>query len=698
MAIDEQLVRRLLYDYAGGQRWTQDSPILPDVWLAFAADPVGCNDLILSPVRGGSAAKVARDLRKYLYRYRANAYTWPPLEGRTKLRPRLTSLPGRVTAMLYFDELMRIVLAMTPWWKPAEAKRRGSPDALRQTKGHPLFGFPDPEDTPDKGDAMTAALVAGLENVRKPGLDRSGSDDGEEGHARPRPDVLWVVRLAGAIALSCDPEPMTPEDFPTRLDEYLKPPPAGETEEDAEKREARCLEMSELLAGRFLDLYRSWPVDTPPPERRLWTVHLNRTAEAAVYESALTIKADAARLLFEISCDEITWAVIDSGIHREHPAFKDHREGGTRVRLTLDFTNLRDLLDPEILAARAAGEDRICGEPVTVTKEVAAYRKELVESLLQRRLAADRDSERSREDVREELESDLAELRKRICKGQDIDWEILEDFIIDREPEMPRSEHGTHVAGILGADWRDENDPTRSIMRGICPDIKLVDVRVLREDGMSDEFEVMAAVQYLRYRNSTAGFMDVHGANLSLSLRHDVANYACGSTPICEECAEAVALGMVIVAAAGNRGFVQYQTPDGFQEGYNTVSVTDPGNAEAVITVGATHRKRPHEYGVSYFSSRGPTGDGRAKPDLVAPGEKIKAPIPGGGSGFKDGTSMAAPHVSGAAAMLMARHKELVARPAQIKRILCDTATDLGRERYFQGHGLLDILRALQSI
>jgi serine protease AprX len=58
---------------------------------------------------------------------------------------------------------------------------------------------------------------------------------------------------------------------------------------------------------------------------------------------------------------------------------------------------------------------------------------------------------------------------------------------------------------------------------------------------------------------------------------------------------------------------------------------------------------------------------------------------------------MAAPHVSGAAAMLMAPYPELVGHPDRIKRILCETATDLGRERSFQGHGLLDVLRALES-
>jgi len=127
------------------------------------------------------------------------------------------------------------------------------------------------------------------------------------------------------------------------------------------------------------------------------------------------------------------------------------------------------------------------------------------------------------------------------------------------------------------------------------------------------------------------------------------------------------------------------------------VSITDPGNAEGVITVGATHKHEPHAYGISYFSSRGPTADGRMKPDLVAPGERIESTLPDDEKGPLDGTSQAAPHVSAAAAMLMARYPELNREPRRIKQILCDSATDLGRERAFQGHGLLDILRALQS-
>jgi hypothetical protein len=218
------------------------------------------------------------------------------------------------------------------------------------------------------------------------------------------------------------------------------------------------------------------------------------------------------------------------------------------------------------------------------------------------------------------------------------------------------------------------------------------------DEGFGDEFSIMAALQFVRSLNARNDYVVIHGVNMSLSIPHEVSNYACGRTPVCNECERLVGGGTVVVASAGNHGRARYLTRYGDEEAYATVSITDPGNAEAVITVGSTHRQDPHTYGVSYFSSRGPTADGRIKPDLVAPGEKICSTIPGDREEYLDGTSMAAPHVSGAAALLMCRYPELVGNPQRIKQVLCKTATDLGRERYFQGAGMVDVLRALQAV
>ncbi len=289
----------------------------------------------------------------------------------------------------------------------------------------------------------------------------------------------------------------------------------------------------------------------------------------------------------------------------------------------------------------------------------------------------------------------LTALARDADNDRPVNWALVERFVEIDPATPPGNAHGTHVAGIIGAraGLSEEAD-------GMCPDIKLYDFRVLgAESSLEDtEFAIIAALQYIRYLNESRSFITVHGANLSLSIPHDVRNFACGRTPICNECERLVESGVVVVAAAGNLGYHSFETKDGSYEGYTAFSITDPGNADSVLTVGATHRSWPHTYGVSFFSSRGPTGDGRMKPDLVAPGERIHSCVPGNGWKELDGTSMAAPHVSGAAAMLMARYSELVGQPRRIKRILCETATDLGRERSFQGHGMLDVLRAFQKV
>lgn len=396
------------------------------------------------------------------------------------------------------------------------------------------------------------------------------------------------------------------------------------------------------------------------PDRPIGRVTLNRPVSMSVHRSRRTVKVDATSGLFSIRCDQIRWAVVDSGIDARHDWFR---------RLRPDGTPWADPFEND-------------GREFNFTRIVEAF-----------------DFTRQR---------DSGALSKRAgAPGENA--ELPGDVPIalnlgERWYEPPQNGHGTHVAGIIGGSG------------GLCPDIELYDFRVLGADGRGQEFEVVAALRHILELTRRATHADptgrsrnlpIHGVNLSVALHADVTSDACGWSLVCRACDELVRAGVVVVASAGNTGF-EDRTGALLSTGqdYRTVSITDPGNTERVITVGSTDADRPREYGVSYFSARGPTADGRAKPDLVAPGNSITSAYgyrrPGDErrnvAATLNGTSMAAAHVSGCAALLMARHRELIGKPEEVKAVLMKTATDLHRDRNFQGAGLVDALRAVQSI
>ena len=297
--------------------------------------------------------------------------------------------------------------------------------------------------------------------------------------------------------------------------------------------------------------------------------------------------------------------------------------------------------------------------------------------------------------------------------------------------------HGTHVAGIIAGQTPPGRTPHVAgsgeppdgggfvprarvgMLSGMAPECELVSLKVLRRTGqgvwITSSAAVIAALEYLRTEvNVATSLLRVHGVNISLGCPWDPTHYAAGQSPLSQAVNQLVSSGVVVVVSAGNGGGGQAQDPAGAMAMLGTI--TEPAHAEDCIAVGSTHRDAPHAFGVSWTSGKGPTLDGRMKPDVVAPGEWITSAAAGtirARAGLdtlppddpdralayaeQSGTSMAAPHVSGVIAAFLSARPEFIGRPREVKAMLTQNATDLGRERYAQGAGLVDLMRMLAN-
>jgi serine protease AprX len=232
-----------------------------------------------------------------------------------------------------------------------------------------------------------------------------------------------------------------------------------------------------------------------------------------------------------------------------------------------------------------------------------------------------------------------------------------------------RHGHGTHCAGVLAGSGAMSDGH----YRGVAPDAELFIAKVLHGDGQGMMSDVMMGLEWAVEQGVQV---------ISLSLGGP--GPCDGTDALSETCEAAVERGVVVVVAAGNDGPTPY-------------SVGSPGCAAGVITVGAASDLDR----IAAFSSRGPTADGRTKPDVVLPGVEIIAPRATAttmGTPIDDwytassGTSMATPHAAGLAALLLQAEPDLT--PIEIKSRLMRTAIDLGAPANAQGAGRVDAWRA----
>ncbi|MCQ8903091.1 MAG: S8 family peptidase [Methanothrix sp.] len=237
------------------------------------------------------------------------------------------------------------------------------------------------------------------------------------------------------------------------------------------------------------------------------------------------------------------------------------------------------------------------------------------------------------------------------------------DMVNKLEKPYDDNGHGTHCASLISG--------TKGM--GVAPGSRLVVLKVMDRDGSCYLSDALSALDWC------AKNKDIYDIRvISFSVGGDRSSDR--PTLLDEACNRMAEEGIVVVVAAGNSG----PSPS---------SIVVPGEAEEVITVGAIDARGK----IFERSSRGPTSDGRIKPDIVTIGVDVPSALAGtrDDESCMSGTSMAVPQVAGAAAIILEGFGNLT--PADVKRVLLRSADDLGdpgADNTF-GWGAMNITRAV---